>query len=110
MLVQRDDEVWAYPLDDTEPYLFSPAFGPVHYGSEYVTAIGVEPDNEVERQLFRNRHGGQLEIIERNISGAVAAVEDESYAQHTWTPDFGRVLYGVRDGDAISIRQHALAD
>ncbi len=111
VLVQRDDEVWAYPLDGSEPYLFSPAFGPVLYGREFVTAIGVEPDTDDELRLFRNRPGGELEVIESHIiSGAVAPVEDEAYAQHTWTPDLGRVLYGVRDGDAISIRQHLLAD
>ncbi len=107
VLVERGEEVWAYPLDDTEPYFFLPKYGPVHYGREYVTAIGVEPDTDGELRLFRNRVGGDVEVIEsRIISGAVGSVDDEAYAAHTWTPGFGRVLYGVRDGGAISIRQH----
>ncbi len=111
VLVEREEEVWAYPLDDREPYVFLPAYSLAHFGREYVTALGADPDSSGELRLTRNRVDGEFEIVDSGIvSGQIGMSSGEVLVQHAWTPDLGRFVYGVRDGDAVSIRQHRFDD
>ncbi len=112
VVLVEQGETWAYPLDGGEPYAFLPAFQHAYYGAEYVTALGQDPQNPDEYWLGRNSIGGEFELIdERIISGTpeVFSMEGDPQTQ-VWTPDLGRVLYSVQDGDALSVRQHRIAD
>ncbi len=111
VLVERTDGVWAYPIQDGEPYLFSPVSVHAYYGRSAVTGLTVSPDDAELLQLYRARPGVDVEFIETEIiSGAFGGDVNEPMLTHTWTPDTGRIVYAVRDGDALSVRQHRFED
>ena len=122
VLVEAAENVWAYPLDGGDPYPFLPSLGftestfptlgYTHLGSEFVTALARNPSDEADFWLFRNRLGGELEVLDTDIQGApplngLGFIHEELYR---WTPQLGRILYVVRDGSSVSVRQHVLTD
>lgn len=111
VLVERTDGVWAFPIEDGEPYRFSPLPVHAHYGAAAVTGLTVSPDDGEQLQLYRARPGSEVELIETEIiSTALSGDVNDPMLTHTWAPDTGRVVYAVRDGDAISVRQHRFED
>ena len=71
VLVERTDGVWAYPIEDGDPYLFSPLPVHAHYGATAGTGLTVSPEDGELLQLYRARPGGDVEFIETEIiSGA----------------------------------------
>lgn len=122
VLVEAAENVWAYPLDGGDPFPFLPSLGftesafptlgYTHLGSEFVTALARNPSDEADFWLFRNRLGGELEVLDTDIQGAPPLnssgfIYEELYR---WTPQLGRILYVVRDGGSVSVRQHVLTD
>jgi len=122
LLVEGTEDVWAYPLDGSEPYPFLPSLGYqesffptlgyTHLGTEYVTAMARNPTDRDDFWLYRNRLGGDVEVLDTDILGAPPEntsgfISEERYR---WTADLGRILYAVRDGNTVSIRQHVLTD
>ena len=122
VLVEGTDNVWAYPLDGSDPTLFLPSLGfeesffpslgYTHLGEEYVTAMARNPDDMDNFWLYRNSLGGEFEVLDTDIQGAppldtLGFISEERYR---WTPELGRILYAVRDGNTVSIRQHVLTD
>ena len=103
VLDATNGELWAYPLDGSEPYPFLPwhetSF--LYFGSEYVTALGKRDRDAETLELFRNSLGGEFELLDGGIL---------DFQDRPWTPEFGRIIYAVRDGDEVSIRQHRLTD
>jgi hypothetical protein len=124
LLVETGAEVWAYPLDGSDPYAFLPSLGfageprppfptlgYTYLGTEFVTAIARNPDDPDTFQLFRNRIGGEVEVLDTDIDGPRqndgGFIAGEGYR---WTPQLGRILYVVREADGLSVRQHVLTD
>ncbi|MGH1345752.1 MAG: hypothetical protein ACRBN8_29575 [Nannocystales bacterium] len=69
-------------------------------------SIGFRPDsNEGDLWLFQRSVDGAFDVI----ADELASGQNAGGLQHAWTPELGRILHSVRDGDAVSVRQHVLA-
>lgn len=91
----------AYPVDGSDPYPFLPQSWRVirsHRGDEFFTAL-VRDDDSL--QLVRIDVQGNVEVIDRDIL---------EFMHGPWSPELGRLVYAVRDGDEVSIRQHRLGN
>ncbi|MCR9165141.1 MAG: hypothetical protein ACE37F_21280 [Nannocystaceae bacterium] len=100
-------EMWAYPLDGRPGFPFVPVAprSRLHVGEHTITGLSIPPGgDENSRWLYQRRFDGEFEVIAENLLGGRGIGE----ASHPWTPELGRVLYAVRDGDAVSVRQHVL--
>ncbi len=102
VLDATNGELWAYPVDGSDQYPFLPGdeHGLMHFGSDSVTALG-KRDRAETLELFRNSVGGAFEVLDTGIL---------DFQDRPWTPEFGRIVYAVRDGDEVSVRQHVLMD
>ncbi len=95
-------ETWAFPVDGSEPYPFLPAgLDLIHFGDEFVTVMEHMGLSGEENRLLRRALGGELEVIAEGVLG---------FRDRPNTPELGRILYAVRDGDKVSIRQHRLSE
>lgn len=99
-------EIWAFPTDGSEPYPFLPGelsyrASDIYFGSEFITAMTDVNRIDDTGQIIRRAVGGELEVVAEGVLG---------FQDRPWTPDLGRILYAVRDGDDVSIRQHRLTD
>lgn len=95
-------ETWAFPTDGSEPYPFLPGhLDAIYFGSDFITAIEQATDSGNDARLVRRALGGELEVLAEGLL---------DFEHRPWTPELGRILYAVRDGDEVSIRQHRLTD
>lgn len=105
-LAKRPRELWAYPMDGRPAFSFVPESTHLYFGSDTVTGIGFRPDsNERDLWLFQRSVDGEFDVIADDL----ASGQNAGGLLHPWTPELGRILYSVRDGDAVSVRQHVLA-
>lgn len=101
--------MWAYPLDGRPGFPFVPVSprSELHVGERTITGLIISPGGDKHSQwLYQRRFDGEFELIAENLLGG----RGFGGAFHLWTPELGRILYAVRDGDAVSIRQHVLSD
>ncbi|MBV1862622.1 MAG: hypothetical protein KUG77_29645 [Nannocystaceae bacterium] len=95
-------ETWAFPIDGSEPYPFLPLhLDSIYFGSEFITGMVRGTANGDDTRFFRRRLGGEFEVIAEGVL---------DFQDRPWTPELGRILYAVRDGEHVSIRQHRLTD
>lgn len=86
-------EIWAISLDGSDTFGFLPTMSSnVHYGPDCVTG------RSADDRLVRRRIGGDLEVLDTNV------------VKTTMSPEFGRIAYLKREGDALVLRQHFLAE
>ena len=102
VLLPFQAETWAFPVDGSEPYPFLPGrLDSIHFGTDFITALVRGTFNGDDNMLVRRALGGELEVIAEGVL---------DFQDRPWTPELGRILYVVRDGDDVSIRQHRLSD
>lgn len=104
VLLRFQGETWAFPTDGSEPYPFLPGNlddSYIYFGSEFITAMIDTNSLDDTAQIIRRAVGGELEVVADSIL---------SVQTRPWTPELGRILYAVRDGEHVSIRQHRLTD
>ncbi len=102
-LSQPRRELWAYPVDGRPAFPFVPESTHLYFGRDTVTGLGFRPgSNERDIWLFQRRVDGEFDVIADDL----ASGQNAGGLLHAWTPELGRVLYSVRDGDAVSVRQH----
>lgn len=102
VLLYLQGETWAFPIDGSEPYPFLPSrLQATYLGNEFITAIDNSEPSDDSRRLIRRAPDGEIEVLAEDIL-------DVTWLN--WTPELGRILYAVRDGDEVSIRQHRLTD
>ncbi len=102
-------DMWAYPLDGRPGFPFVPVSprSRLHVGERTITGLIISPGGDEDSQwLYQRRFDGEFELIAEDLLGG----RDFGGALHMWTPELGRILYAVRDGDAVSVRQHVLSD
>ncbi len=103
-LAESSSSLWAYPLDGNPVFPFVPASTYAYVGASTITGLGVPPESDDDKLwLFQRSIDGELEVIAEELASG-----QDDFLGHPWTPELGRVLYSVRDGDAVSIRQHRL--
>lgn len=96
--------LWAYPLDGSPVFEFVPASPYTHVGASTITGLGVPPESDDEKLwLYQRSIDGEFEVIADNLASG-----QDDFLGIPWTPELGRILYSVRDGDEVSIRQHQL--
>jgi len=104
-LAESSSSLWAYPLDGRPAFPFAPASTYTYVGTSTITGLGVPPDSGDDKLwLFERSVDGALEIVAEDLASG-----QDDFMGHPWTPELGRILYAVRDGNGVSIRQHPLA-
>ena len=104
-LVESGDEVLAYPLDGRPAFPFVPRALFTYVGGSTITGLGIPPDSDDDKLwLFERSFDGEFEVIADDLTSG-----QDDLMGHPWTPELGRILYSVRDGDSVSIRQHRIA-
>ena len=103
-LAESSSSLWAYPLDGNPAFSFVPVSTYSYVGANTITGLGVPPESHDDKLwLFQRSIDGELEVIAEELASG-----QDDFMGHPWTPELGRVLHSVRDGDAVSIRQHRL--
>ena len=104
-IADTGSSLWAYPLDGSPVFEFVPASPYTHVGASTITGLGVPPESDDDKLWSYQRSiDGEFEVIADNLASG-----QDDFMGHPWTPELGRILYSVRDGEAVSIRQHVLA-